>query len=111
MTEKNLYYDPRLLVLWKQGRLHREWYSTAAATFCERDLLNAEGQCHRNYHFGEWFMVLHFLAQGYCVLPEKYLHPSRPIARQKAIEILGEAGVAFLLRERRFGGSKFVSGT
>lgn len=47
-------------------------------------------------------MARHFLLKGYCVLPEKYLSPTRPIARRKATEVLGGSGVAFLLRERRF---------
>jgi Holliday junction resolvase-like predicted endonuclease len=102
MIEISLCYAPHLLARWKQGQLHRVWYRRDRATFCERDLSNAEGQCHNGFHFGEWFAVRHFRRQGYYVLPEKYLSPTRPIARQRAIEILGEAGVAFLLRERRF---------
>jgi hypothetical protein len=103
MTEITLYYPAERLRSWKLGRVHRNWYRRDRATFCERDLLNAEGQCHRGYHFGEWFIARHFLRQGYYVLTEKYLSPTRPIARQKATEVLGVAGVAFLLRERRFG--------
>jgi hypothetical protein len=103
VKEEKRYYAPRLLVLWKQGRLHQEWYNHDKVTFCELDLSNAKGQCHNGYHFGEWFMVRHFLRKGYEVLPPKYLHRKRPIARQKAIEILGKAGVAFLSRKRKFG--------
>src|SRR6266700_7100007 len=106
MTEITIYYPTECLRGWKLGRLHRNWYSRDKATFSERDLSNAEGQCHRGFHFGEWFTARHFLQQGYSVLTEKYLHPTRPIPLRKATEILGEAGVAFLLRERRFGGSK-----
>lgn len=65
-----------------------------------------EGQHESGYHFGEWFTVRYFLRQGYEVLPPKYLLPSRVRAKRKATKILSEAGVAFLLRKRRFGGSK-----
>src|SRR5467141_5212716 len=103
MTQITLRYPTELFTEWKLGRVHRKWYRRDRATFCERDLSNAEGQCHRGYHFGEWFVARHFLRQGYCVLTEKYLSPTRPRALQKATEVLGEAGVAFLMRERRFG--------
>lgn len=103
MTEITFPYPPELLRDWKLGRLHRKWYRRDRGTFCELDLSNAEDQCHRGYHFGEWFMIRHFREQGYEVLPPKYLHPTRPDARQKAIEVLGTAGVAFLMQKRRFG--------
>ena len=106
MTKITLHYRMELLRDWKLGRLHLKWYKRDRATFCDRDLSNAENQCKYGWHFGEWFMARHFLRQGYCVLPEKYLSPTRPRALRKATEILGEAGVAFLNRERRFGGSK-----
>lgn len=104
MTEITIYYPVQLLREWKLGRLHRKWYECDRATFCERDLKNADGQHRRGYHFGECFMIRHFREQGYEVLPPKYLHPTRPEARQKAIKVLGEAGVAFLMQKKRFGG-------
>jgi hypothetical protein len=103
MTGITIYYPAKLLKEWKLGRVHQNWYMRDRATFCERDLSNAEGQCHRGYHFGEWFVARHFLRKGHRVLTEKYLSPTRPKALQKATEVLGEAGVAFLLRERSFG--------
>jgi len=103
MTEIILHYRTELLREWKLGRVHRKWYRRDRTTFCERDLSNAENQCQYGWHFGEWFMARHFLRQGYCALPEKYLSSTRPRALQRATEVLGEAGVAFLLRERRFG--------
>jgi hypothetical protein len=106
MTKTKLHYASHLLGRWKLGRLHLKWYMRDRATFCERDLSNAENQCKYGWHFGEWFMARHFLRQGYCVLPEKYLSPTRERALRKATEVLGVAGVAFLNRERRFGGSK-----
>jgi len=103
MSEITIYYPPERLRDWKLGRVHRNWYMRDRATFSQRDLSNAEGQHHRGYHFGEWFTARHFLRQGYGVLTEKYLSPTRPDKQRKAMEILGEAGVAFLMRERRFG--------
>src|SRR5579863_136029 len=102
MTQENLYYPTELLREWKLGRLHRKWYESDIETFCELDLRNAEGQCRRGYHFGEWFMIRHYREQGYEVLPPKYLHPTRPEARKKATWVLGEAGVAFLMQKRSF---------
>jgi hypothetical protein len=106
MDEIKLSYPPELLRKWKLGLLHRDWYRRHRDTFCERDLSNAEGQCHNGYHFGEWYTVRHFRQQGYQVLPPKYLHSTRPVARRKATEILGKAGVRFLERMRKLGGSK-----
>src|SRR5260370_22403144 len=106
MIEITVPYPPERLREWKLGRLHLKWYRRDRATFCERGLSNAENQCQYGWHFGEWFMARHFVRQGYCVLPEKYLSPTRERARGRAIEILGEAGVTFLMRERKFGGSK-----
>jgi hypothetical protein len=103
MTEITIYYPAERLRDWKLGRVHRSWYRRDRATFSERDLSNVEGQYRNGYHFGEWFTIRHFLRQGYEVLPPKYLHPTRPEARRKATEVLGEAGVEFLLCKRRFG--------
>lgn len=103
MIETTLYYAAEDLRDWKLGCLHRKWYECDKTTFCELDLKNADGQHCRGFHYGEWFMIRHFREQGYEVLPPKYLHPTRPEARQKAIEILGQAGVAYLMKKRRFG--------
>jgi len=101
MTEITLYYPAKQLRDWKLGRLHRDWYSRARTTFCDRDLSNAGGQCDRGYHFGEWFVARHYLGRKYHVLLEKYLLPSRARALKKATELLGQDGVDFLSRKRR----------
>jgi len=106
MTEIIVYYLAERIRDWKLGRLHPIWYRSDRATFCELDLSNAKNQCRYGWHFGEWFMARHFLRQGYCVLPEKYLSPTRERALRKATQVLGGTGVAFLNRKRRFGGSK-----
>jgi hypothetical protein len=106
MTEILLSYPAVLLRNWKLGRVQRNWYLRDRATFSERDLSNAMGQCRKGFHFGEWFIARHFLRQGYNVLTEKYLHSSRPEKQRKAKEILGKAGVAFLTQRQSFGGSK-----
>jgi VRR-NUC domain len=103
MTETTIHYRAESLRNWKLGRLHRKWYRSHSATFSERDLSNAEGQCHTGKHFAEWLIARHFLRQGYEVLLPKYLHATRPIAARKAAELLGEANVAFLKRKRKFG--------
>jgi hypothetical protein len=106
MTEITLHYPVELLKDWKLGRLHPIWYRRDMATFCKLDLSNAKNQCRRGFHFGEWFIARHFLRAGYCVLPEKYLNQKRPRALQKATDVLGEDGISYLKRMRRFGGSK-----
>lgn len=106
MRETKCYYRPELLRDWKFGRLHLKWQRHDRNTFSERDLSNAKGQYRKGYHFGEWFVARHFLGQGYEVLTPKYLHPTRPEKLSKATEILGKAGVAFLKRRRKLGGSK-----
>jgi len=106
MTELTLCYPAELLGDWKLGRLHPIWYRRDMATFCELDFSNAKSQFFRGLHFGEWFIARYFLRKGYRVLPEKYLNQKRPRALRKATEILGEAGVSYLKRIRRFGGSE-----
>lgn len=101
-----LYYLPEDLRDWRRALLYNAWYKQAGNTFCERDLSNARGQCHRGYHFGEWFVILLFRRLGYQVLPEKYLLESREIALKKATKLLGRKGVNFFSRKRQFG-SKF----
>ena len=103
MTHITLRYPAELLRDWKLGRVHRKWYRQDTATFCERDLQNAERQCCKGYHFGEWLAVRHFRKLGYEVLPPKYLHPTRVRAVKKATKILGKPVVAFLMQKRRFG--------
>jgi VRR-NUC domain len=98
-----LHYPADLLKDWKSGRIHRKWYEEDMGTFCERDLQNADGQCRKGYHFGEWFAVRHFRKQGYEVLPPKYLHPTRERSVRKATTELGEPAVAFLMQKRKFG--------
>lgn len=96
MKAITLPYPAEHLRDWKLGLLHEEWYRRAKKTFCEIDLSNAAGQCHRGYHFGEWFVARHYLELGYQVLPEKYLLDSRPQALEKATELLGPVCVDFL---------------
>jgi VRR-NUC domain len=109
MKQITLYYRIQLLRDWKSGRVHRKWYRRDMATFCERDLSNAEGQYKRGLHFGEWLLARCFLRRGFHVLPEKYLSPTRPRALQKATEVFGKDHVAFLLCERRFGSNMRTS--
>jgi hypothetical protein len=106
MKEITLHYSAKRLRDWKLGRLHPIWYRRDMAAFSELDLSNAKNQCRRGFHFGEWFIARYFLRKGYRVLPEKYLNKKRPRALQKATEVLGEAGVAYLKRMRRLGGSE-----
>lgn len=108
MTKITIYYPAERLREWKLGRLHLKWYRRDQATFCERDLSNAENQCRlgNGWHFGEWFVARYYLRRGYHVLPEKYLLPSHARALQKATELLSQDGVDFLRRERRFDGSE-----
>jgi hypothetical protein len=96
MTETEFYYPGKLFEDWKRGLIHKRWYEYYRDTFCEVDLSIVENQHVGGYHFGEWFMTLHYLHEGYEVLTEKYALPSHHQGRAKAIEILGEAGVSFL---------------
>jgi hypothetical protein len=106
MRETKCYYRPELLRDWKLGRLQSKWQKHDSNTFSKLDLSNAIRQRRKGYHFGEWFTARHYLRQGYEGLTEKWLHPSRGEKLSRAKEILGEAGVAYLKRRRKLGGSK-----
>ncbi len=106
MTETALYYAPRLFTRWKQGRLHREWYERYEAGYCHLDFKNTDNQCRYGFGFAECVATRYFRRQGYEVLTYKYLHRTRPKKRERAKQILGEAGWTFFMARRRFGGTK-----
>jgi hypothetical protein len=63
--------------LFRTGSLMRTWASAYPQLFDERDVRNAEGQCHLGYHFHEWLaaiLVLH--TRGELSLLKKYAFTS-----------------------------------
>jgi hypothetical protein len=96
MRNIKLRYDPSLLMSWKTGRLHDEWFSNYKGLFDTDDLRLASTQHPRGYHFGEWFTAIHYHKKGYRVLQSKYANPRHTTKHAKALRLLDERQLAWL---------------
>ncbi|OGF66606.1 hypothetical protein A2757_00930 [Candidatus Giovannonibacteria bacterium RIFCSPHIGHO2_01_FULL_48_47] len=72
MKNEFLFYFPELFEKWKAKRLQRTWRRKFRKIFDKDDLRIALTQ--PRYHFGEWFVAIHYANKGYKVLVEKYLY-------------------------------------
>ena len=62
-------YKKELLEEWKRGKLYKEWADKYPETFDEIDINLAKSQ--PKYHFGEWFVAVHYAQEGFKSLLEK----------------------------------------
>lgn len=83
-------------VLWRDGRLMREWAQRFPKLFDEQDVRIAEHQ--PQYHFVEWLaaIVLHH-ATGFLALVEKYAYANHP-RKQEIVTRLLPADVLPILK-------------
>jgi len=56
--ENTFFFRPALREAWKRGELVAEWSREYPFLFDLDNRRNAQGQCHRGYHFGEWFTAI-----------------------------------------------------
>ena len=94
MERIKLSYPKNLLAGWKSGNLQEEWARQYPKAFDKNDLHLALSQ--RRYHFGEWFVAVHFAQMGYRVLVEKYLYKNHPKKLKAANLLLPDDKVALL---------------
>ena len=99
--EIDLTYHPKLLALWKTGRLHRFWFRRYRGLFDRDDLRLANNQHRGGYHFGEWFTAIQYHKKGYKVLQSKYANPNHHSKYAKALSLLKEGSLAWLWRKGR----------
>jgi hypothetical protein len=57
-SERTFLFRPSLLEAWKRGELIEGWCRDYPFLFDLDNRRNALGQCHRGYHFGEWFTAI-----------------------------------------------------
>lgn len=76
MQTQTLFYNPDLLKQWRAKALQQEWYKMYKGIFDEDDLRIALSQ--PRYHFGEWFVAIHYAEKKYSVLVEKYIYKNHP---------------------------------
>lgn len=94
MERIKLLYSKNLLVRWKSGDLQKQWAKQYPKAFDKDDLRLALSQ--KRYHFGEWFVAVHFAQKGYRVLVEKYLYNNHPKKLKAAKRLLPDVQVALL---------------
>src|SRR3989344_7732633 len=68
----NLSYAKKNYDEWRGGTLQKIWHKQFRKIFDKDDLRIALTQ--PRYHFGEWFVAIHYANKGYKVLVEKYLY-------------------------------------
>ena len=94
MEYLKLIYDPKLYKEWLDGSLKKEWVKSYPDLFDEDDFRITIDQ--KGFHFGEWFVAIHYHKQGYKVLVEKFIYKNHPKKLKIVNKILGKDNVEYL---------------
>ena len=91
----NLSYAKKNYDEWRGGTLQKIWHKQFRGIFDEDDLRISLTQ--PRYHFGEWFVAIHYAKKGYKVLVEKYLlYKSHPKKYSLITQILNQKQIEFI---------------